>query len=58
MTAPDRAADELALRRLSALYAAGADRRGGETYASVFLPDARMRVYRLPDVDTPMTAMT
>jgi SnoaL-like domain len=58
MTAPDRAADELALRRLSALYAAGADRRGGETYAGVFLPDARVRVYRLPDVDTPMTEMS
>jgi SnoaL-like domain len=58
MTVPDRAADELALRRLSALYAAGADRRGGDTYAGVFLPDAHMRVYRLPDVDTPMTDMT
>ena len=35
MTVPDRAADELALRRLSALYAAGADRRGGDAYAGV-----------------------
>jgi hypothetical protein len=58
MTEPDRAADEIALRRLAALYAAGCDRCSGETYAGVFLPDARMRVYRLPDVDTPMTDMT
>jgi hypothetical protein len=58
MTAPDPAADELALRRLSARYAAGADRRDGDAYAGVFLPDARMQVYRLPDVDTPMTDMT
>jgi SnoaL-like domain len=57
MTAPDRTADELALRRLSALYAAGADRRSGETYAGVFLPDARVRVFRLPDLDTPVSVM-
>jgi SnoaL-like domain len=58
VTASDPVADELALRRLSGLYAAGADRRDGDTYAGVFLPDARLRVYRLPDVDTPMTDMT
>jgi hypothetical protein len=57
MTTPDRVADELALRRLSARYAAGADRGDGAIYAGVFLPDAEMRVYRLPDVDTPMTEM-
>jgi hypothetical protein len=58
MDVPDRTADELALRRLAALYAQGADRRDPETYAGVFLPDARLRVYRLPDVDTPVTDLT
>ena len=58
MTTPDRAADELALRRLSALYAAGADGREAEAYADVFLPGARLQVYRLPDVDTPVSVMT
>jgi len=58
MTAPDRLGDELALRRLSALYAAGADRPEAEAYAGVFLPDARLQVYRLPDVDTPVSVMT
>jgi ketosteroid isomerase-like protein len=57
MTALEPAADELVLRQLSARYAAGADRGDGDAYAGVFLPDARMRVYRLPDADTPMTEM-
>jgi SnoaL-like domain len=55
VTAPDRTADELALRRLAALYAAGADRDGPDTFAGVFLPGARLRVYHLPDVETPVT---
>lgn len=46
------------LRRLAAHYAAGADRGDGMAYAGVFLPDACVRVYRLPDVDTPVTVMT
>jgi hypothetical protein len=53
----DRSADELALRRLAACYARGADRREPETYAGVFLPDGAMRVYRLPDTQKPMTDM-
>lgn len=54
----DRTADELALRRLAALYAAGADGRGAETFAGVFLPDARLVVHRGPDVEAPVTVMT
>lgn len=58
MTAADRTADELALRRLAARYAAGADGGDGLAYAGVFLPDASVQVYRVPDVDTPVTVMT
>jgi hypothetical protein len=58
MTGSDRAADELALRRLAALYARGADRGEPETFAGVFLPGARLRVYRLPDLEAPVTDMT
>jgi SnoaL-like protein len=54
----DTAQDELALRRLAALYARGADRGEPETFAGVFLPGARLRVYRVPDLETPMTDMT
>jgi hypothetical protein len=50
--------DELALRRLAALSATAADRGDGETFAAVFLPDARLRVYRLPDRDSPVTDRT
>jgi hypothetical protein len=53
-----RAADELALRRLAALYARAADRDLPETFAGVFLPDARLRVYRPSDTDTPSTDIT
>jgi hypothetical protein len=56
--AGERAADELALRRLAALYARGADRGEPETFAGVFLPGARLRVYRVPDLETPMTDLT
>ncbi|HEY8527947.1 MAG TPA: nuclear transport factor 2 family protein [Acidimicrobiales bacterium] len=50
-----RAADELALRRLAALYARAADRNEPETFAGVFLPDARLRVWRPADTDAPST---
>jgi hypothetical protein len=49
-------ADELALRRLSARYAAGADGGSGDTYAHVFLPDGRLRVHRPDDVEGPAPA--
>lgn len=54
----DPSGDELALRRLAALYARGADRGDAETFAGVFLPGARLRVYRLPDRVTPVTDLT
>jgi hypothetical protein len=54
----ERAGDELALRRLAALYAHGADRGEAETFAGVFLPDARLQVYRVPELDDPMTDLT
>lgn len=54
----DRVGDELALRRLAGLYAGGADRGDGEAFAGVFLPGARLRVYRLPDLERPSTDLT
>jgi hypothetical protein len=52
------AEDELALRRLAALYAQAADRGQPETFAGVFLPGARLRVYRVPNLEKPMTDLT
>lgn len=54
----DRSGDELALRRLAGLYAKGADRGDGEMFAGVFLSGARLRVYRLPDLERPSTDLT
>jgi hypothetical protein len=54
----ERAADELAIRRLAALYARAADRGEPETFAGVFLPGARLRVYWPSDTDTPRTDLT
>jgi SnoaL-like domain len=53
-----RAADELSLRRLAALYARAADRGEPETFAAVFLPGARLRVYWPSDTDTPRTDLS
>lgn len=58
MTAAERAADELAIRRLAALYARAADRGEAETFAGVFLPGARLRVFWPSDTDTPRTDLT
>jgi hypothetical protein len=46
MTDIDIVSDELALRRLAAIYAMAADRHDGEMYAGVFLADGRLTVRR------------
>lgn len=49
--------DELALRALATAYAIGADSGDAAMFTSAFLPDAHLRVFRQPNLDTPMTDM-
>lgn len=54
----DKAADELEIRALAARYAIGADQGNAEMFRGVFLPDARLIVFRAPEMNTPWNAMS